>query len=77
MYNNGVMSNLTIQLPDSLRASLDEIGRRQHRPVEEVARQMIEKALFLDRLRQMRQELRPYAQAAGFNNDEDVFKAVS
>ena len=71
------MTDLTIQIPDALRASLAEIGQRKHRPVEEVAREMLEKALWLERLRRLRQELRPYAQSAGFQTDDDVFKAVS
>ena len=71
------MTRITLDIPDSLRTSLDELGRQKHLPVEELAREMLEKALILERFRQLRQELRPYAQAAGFNTDEDVFKAVS
>jgi hypothetical protein len=71
------VSNLIIAIPDSLRASLDEIGRQKDRPIEDVALEMLEKALFLERFRQLRQEFRPYAQKAGFQTDEDVFKAIS
>lgn len=71
------MTKVTIQLTDDLKAALDEIGRQKHRPVEEVLRALIENALFLQQMRQLRQELRPYAEAAGFRTDDDVFKAVS
>ncbi len=71
------MSELTIQLPDSILASLDELSRQRRCTTEQVVRDMLEKALYLERLRQLRQELRPYARAAGFKTDEDVFKAIS
>jgi len=71
------MSSMTVQLPDELRAALEEIGRRQDRPAEEIAREIIEKALFLERFDQMRAEMQPFAQAAGFLSEEDIFRAVS
>jgi len=71
------MSAFTVQLPDTLRAALDEVSRRQDRTAEEVARDMIEKALFLERFDQMRAQMQPFAQAAGFSAEEAIFRAVS
>ena len=71
------MGKMTIQLPDPLQARLEQISRTTGRPVEEVASEMVEKAMSLERLRELRRELRPYAEQAGFRTDEDVFRAVS
>jgi len=71
------MGKMTLQLPDPVQARLEQLSRDTGRPVEEVAQDMLEKAMFLERLRGVRRELRPYAEQAGFRGDDDVFRAVS
>ncbi len=68
---------MTIQLPDSVRSALEEIGRREKRSVEDVPGRLVEEAVALLRMRQWRQERRPDAERAGFQTEQDLFRAVS
>jgi len=71
------MGEIRISISASVREALEEQGQRTGRPVEEVARELIERGLLLQRLRRLRGELRPYAQRAGRHTDEDVFRTIS
>ena len=71
------MSNLTVRIPEKLRRQLKRLGRRQQRPVSELVRDSLRRYVAEEELRQIRQRLRPYAEAKGLLTDEDVFKAVS
>jgi predicted transcriptional regulator len=72
------MSNmLSIRLTEKLRRELARLCKRQHRPASDVAREALRRYLAVEEVRQLRERLRPRAQAKGFVTDEDVFKAVS
>ena len=71
------MSALTIRIPSDLQAKLDKLCKRQHRSASDILRESLRRYLVAEQLRELRDELRPYAEAAGFLTDEDVFKAVS
>jgi predicted transcriptional regulator len=71
------MSALTIRLPDDLQARLDKLCKRQHRSASDVVRESLRRYLIAEQLREVRDELRPYAEASGYLTDEDIFKAVS
>ena len=71
------MSNLTVRIPEKLRRQLKQLGRKQQRPVSELVRDSLRRYVAQEELRQIRERLRPYAEAKGFLTDEDVFKAVS
>jgi Arc/MetJ-type ribon-helix-helix transcriptional regulator len=71
------MGNLTVRIPNRLRKEIKDLCRRQRRPVSEVVRDSLRRYLAQEELRQIRQRLRPYAEAKGFLTDEDVFKAIS
>jgi predicted transcriptional regulator len=71
------MSNLTVRIPEKLRKELKQLGRRQQRPVSDLVRDSLRRYVAQEQLRQIRQKLRPHAEAKGFLTDEDVFKAVS
>lgn len=69
--------SLTIQLPDDSGDMLEEIGRRQSRSAEDVARDILERTLVVARLRQIRVKLQPQAEAAGFRGEQDILDAIS
>lgn len=69
--------SLTIRLPDESSETLEEIGRRQGRAPEEVAQDILQRALDVARLRQLRDQLRPQAEAAGFRSEDDILDAIS
>lgn len=68
---------LSIRLPDPLRRQFERLCRKQNRPASDVAREALRKYVAAEELRQLRESLRPHAEARGFLTDEDVFKAVS
>jgi len=53
------------------------LGKKQHRPVSDLVRDSLRRYVAQEQLRQIRQRLRPYAEAKGLLTDEDIFKAVS
>jgi predicted transcriptional regulator len=69
--------SLTIKLPDDSGETLEEIGRRQHRSVEDVAEDILQRALAVARWRQNREHLQPRAEAAGFRSEDDILDATS
>jgi len=69
--------SLTIQLRDEAGETLEAIGRRQSRSPEEVARDILERALTVAELRQLREQSRPSAEAAGFRSEDDILDAIS
>ncbi|MEX2388798.1 MAG: hypothetical protein WD534_13045 [Phycisphaeraceae bacterium] len=68
---------LAIQLRDDSTDTLEELGRRQHRRPEEVAQDILERAMSLARMRKLRDELRPQAEATGFKSEDDILDAIS
>ena len=71
------MDALTIRLPPDLQTKLDQLCKRQHRSASDVVRESLRRYLIAEQLHELRDELRPYAEAQGILTDEDVFKAVS
>jgi predicted transcriptional regulator len=69
--------SLSIRIDPSLRRELQRVCKREKRRASDVAREALRAYLAVRELRQLREKLRPRAEAAGFLTDEDVFKAVS
>ena len=68
--------SISISLPEDLKAELDEAVRLEGVSRSDVVREAVREYLFIKRFRALRQELIPYAEAAGVFTDEDVFRAV-
>ena len=71
------MATLTIRLDDKLDRALTRLARKSGRTRSEVARDALRRQLLVQEFRQLRQEILPYAEAAGWLTDEDVFRVVS
>ena len=71
------MATLTIRLDEKLGRELDRMARQTGRPKSEVAREALRRQLTIEKFRKLRQRLVPYAEAAGWLTDEDVFRDVS
>lgn len=71
------MRTLTIRLDDKLDRELARLAKQTGRTKSEVAREALRQQLLVQRFRSLRQDLMPYAEAAGWMNDEDVFRDVS
>ena len=68
--------SISISLPEDLKAELDEAVRLEGVSRSDVVREAVREYLFIRRFRALRQELIPYAEAAGVFTDEDVFRAT-
>jgi len=68
--------SISISLPEDLKAELDEAVSVEGVSRSDVVREAVREYLFIRRFRALRQELIPYAEAAGVFTDEDVFRAV-
>ena len=68
--------SISISLPEDLKTELDEAVRAEGVSRSDVVREAVREYLFIRRFRALRQELIPYAEAAGVFTDEDVFRAV-
>lgn len=69
--------NLSIRVPPALRRELERLGRRQKRPVSDVAREALRRYVAVERFRALRHRTLPLAEAQGLITDEDVFRAIS
>ena len=71
------MTTLTIRLPESLKADLDNICREEKKVVSDVVRESLRRYIAVERFRSVRKKMLPFAEAQGLLTDEDVFKALS
>ena len=71
------MATLTIRLDDELAARLETLTRRTRRNRSDLVREMLRKQIRLDELNEVRAQLRPYAERAGYLSDDDFFRDFS
>ena len=71
------MSRLILELPDKVAAALNEMSRAAQRPPEEIAREMVEKALAIERFDGIRQKLQDSLGDDAPQTDEEIFKQIS
>ncbi len=71
------MSAVTIRLDSKLQRELDRLCRRLGRTRSEVVRDALRRQIALLQFDEGRRRLMPYAEAAGYLTDEDVFRDVS
>lgn len=71
------MGTLTIRIDEELERELSRLATSQHKSKSEVARELLRKHLLLLELDQVREKLRPYAEAGGYLTDEDFFRDIS
>lgn len=71
------MSKLTLRLGRKLNLLLTRRAKESGRTRSDIARKAIRDHLVIAEFRAIRRELMPYAAAAGYLTDEDVFRDVS
>jgi metal-responsive CopG/Arc/MetJ family transcriptional regulator len=69
--------SISISLPEDLKDELDRFTRAEGTTRSDLVREALREYLFSRRLRSLRQELMPYAEAQGIYTDEDVFREIS
>lgn len=68
---------LSIRLDDNLQALLDQASQRSHKSRSEVAREALRRQLRISQFESLRRQVVPYAEAAGYLTDDDLFNEVS
>lgn len=68
---------LTVRLDDDLADALDRVCTRTGRSRDDVVRDALRRHLRRTEFELIREQLVPYAEAAGWFTDEDVFRDVS
>ena len=71
------MSQITLTLSDDITSALSQIGRESNRKPEEVAREMLEKAVALKRLDQLRGEVRESLKPDAPKTEDETFEQIS
>ncbi len=70
------MAAVTFRISDEPRRALDDYARQQQRPVSETPRESVRRYLLVQRFRELRKTVLPFAEAQGFLTDEDIFEGV-
>jgi predicted transcriptional regulator len=68
---------VTVRLDPDLDDELDRAAASSGRSRSDVVRDALRRQLALDRLLALRRRIMPFAEAAGYLTDEDVFRDVS
>jgi predicted transcriptional regulator len=71
------MAAVTIRLDEELERNLDELAAETGRTRSEVVRDALRRQVALAKFERARRLLVPFAEAAGYFTDEDVFRDVS
>ena len=70
-------SALTIRLDPELERRLERAAKRSGRTRSDIAREALRRQLALTQFEELRKRVMPFAEAAGYLTDEDVFRDVS
>lgn len=71
------MATLTIRLDTKIERELARLAKLTGRSKSDLAREALRRQLAVRRFRELRRQAVPYAEAAGYLTDEDVFRDVS
>lgn len=71
------MGTLTIRLDDKLERVINRLAKSQRKTKSEIARELLRRHILMRELDEIRDKLRPYAEAAGHLTDEDFFRDIS
>ncbi len=71
------MGTLTIRLDIKIERELARLAKQTGRSKSDLAREALRRQLAVQRFRNLRRQAVPYAEAAGYLTDEDVFRDVS
>ena len=68
---------ISIRIPEDLRKALQEMSRKESRPVSDLIRGSLKKYIAVYRFLKLRETVLPFAESQGILTDDDVFKLVS
>jgi predicted transcriptional regulator len=71
------MATLTMRIDDRMETELTKLAEATHRTKSDLAREMLRRQIAIRRFQDLRAKAVPYAEAAGYLTDEDVFRDAS
>ena len=71
------MATLTVRIDDELERQLNQMAALRGVSRSDLVRDLLRRHLVVETIDQIRKELMPYAEAAGWFTDEDVFRDIS
>ncbi|NNF13231.1 MAG: ribbon-helix-helix protein, CopG family [Gemmatimonadetes bacterium] len=70
-------SAVTIRLDPELQKQLDRLAKRTGKTRSDIVREALRRQLAVAQVEDLRKRIMPFAEAAGYLTDEDVFRDVS
>jgi predicted transcriptional regulator len=71
------MSTITVRLDKELARLLARVSRLSKRKRSDIVREALRRQLAIQAFEELRTRVAPFAEAAGYLTDEDVFRDVS
>lgn len=71
------MNTVTIRLDKELERLLAKVSRQSSRNRSDVVREALRRQLAIEAFEELRKRAAPFAEAAGYLTDEDVFRDIS
>ena len=71
------MATLTVRIDDDLERQLNQMAALRGVSRSDLVRDLLRRHLVVETIDHIRKELMPYAEAAGWFTDEDVFRDIS
>jgi len=71
------VATLTVDIPEDMRAQIGEICRRRGCTLEEAVRDVLRRWIAVEQFRKDADEVRRFAEAAGFRSEEDILESTS
>ena len=71
------MATLTMRIDDRMETELSKLAEATHRTKSDLAREMLRRQIAIRRFQDLRAKAVPYAEAAGYLTDKDVFRDAS
>jgi len=71
------MGTLTIRIDEQLESDLNQIAASRHRSKSDLVREWLRREIALARFQELRKKAMPFAEAAGYLSDDDVFRDIS
>ena len=70
-------TTLTIRLPEELKQTLQSLCKAENKALSDLVRESLNNYLTVKRFRALRNKALPFAEAAGYLTDEDVFELLT
>jgi predicted transcriptional regulator len=72
------MSNvITVRIDEEVKVMLDSFSKRSKTGKNEIINKALRHYIYLQEVKEIREELRPYAEAQGYYKEDDLFESIS